>query len=55
MYFRSFGVDNSFDLEKFLEGIPINEIGDVIDGLLGGNKKGEGPDPLDILDELFGN
>ena len=48
-------VDNSFDLEKLLEGIPINEIGDVIDGLLGGNKKGEGPDPLDILDELFGN
>ncbi len=49
-------VDEGFDLEKLLKGIPLDDIGDVIGEFLGGgDKSGEAPDPLDLLDELFGN
>ena len=46
-------VDPTFDLSKILQSAAITAIGDAIgDALEGGNQ--DAPNPLDLLDELFG-
>ena len=48
-------VDPNFDLGKLLQSATITAIGDAIGGALGGDEDGrEAPNPLDLLEELFG-
>ncbi len=47
-------VDPNFDLSKILQSVAITTIGDVIEDALGGQNK-EAPNPLDLLEELFGD
>jgi hypothetical protein len=46
-------VDPNFDLGKLLQSAALDSLGVSIGNILGGGKKGEAPNPLDILDELF--
>ena len=46
-------VDPSFDLGKILQNATVNAIGDAIGDALGGGNK-EAPNPLDLLEDLFG-
>lgn len=48
-------VDPNFDLGKLLQSAALSSLGDAIGGLLGDNQKDEAPNPLDLLDELFGD
>ncbi|MBC8201508.1 MAG: hypothetical protein H8E86_05620 [Planctomycetes bacterium] len=46
-------VDPKFDIGKLLQSAALDSLGESIGDILGGGNKGESPNPLDILDELF--
>ena len=48
-------VDPNFDLGKLLQSAALSALGDAIGGVLGGDKENQAPNPLDLLDELFGD
>lgn len=48
-------VDPNFDLGKLLQSAALSSLGDAIGGLLGGDEGNKEPNPLDLLDELFGD
>jgi hypothetical protein len=47
-------VDPNFDLNKLLQSVAITAIGDAIDDVFDSGDK-EGPNPMDLLEELFGD
>ncbi|MBC8309390.1 MAG: hypothetical protein H8E83_02610 [Planctomycetes bacterium] len=47
-------VDPNFDLNKLLQSVAITAIGDAIDDVFNSDDK-EGPNPMDLLEELFGD
>ena len=48
-------VDPNFDLGKLLQSAALSSLGDAIGGILGGDSDKKEPNPLDLLDELFGD
>jgi hypothetical protein len=46
-------VDPKFDIGKLLQSAALDSLGESIGDILGGGNKGEIPNPLDILDDLF--
>ena len=50
MYLRTI-----YYLGKLLQSAALSALGDAIGGVLGGDKENQAPNPLDLLDELFGD